>query len=71
MVILLTIPFLRNLLAGTATFIVVAVIFMLVAQSCIKFTIGKEEITTKHEVIIFVVGVAVATILMPFYYLPY
>ena len=62
---------LRNLIAVTATFVVVAVIVMMVTQTCIKLAIGQEKITHRQEVIIFVVGVVVAALLIPFYHLPY
>ena len=65
------IPFLRNLIAATATFIVVAVLIMMATQTCIKLTIGQDKITHRHEVIILVVSIIVAALLTPFYYLPY
>lgn len=71
MIITTIITFLRNLIAVTATFVVVAVIVMIVAQTCIKLAIGQEKITHRQEVIIFAVGVVVAAMLIPFYYMPY
>lgn len=61
---------LRNTLSLAATFVVVAIIAMSLAQLFIELTISKKK-SKRYEMIAFAIGVVVAIVLSPFYYLPY
>ena len=61
---------LRNAMAFVGTFSVIASVVMIVLHGIIAIVNHKETISNKQERYIVYIGIAIALLLIPFYYFP-
>lgn len=60
----------RNLMAFAGTFSLIAAVVMMVLHGLIAIISHKKEMSNRQERYIVYIGIAVALLLIPFYYFP-
>ena len=61
---------LRNIIAFTATFVVIATVVMMLAHSVIAIAGRNMELSERQERYVVWTGIVIALLLIPFYYFP-
>ena len=61
---------LRNIIAFSGTFLVIATMVMMFLHCIIAIVCRKKEMSSRQERYVVCIGIAIALLLIPFYYFP-